>query len=229
MILDRIAALDALDHYDIRVVRSKFVDSPQDAMTFAARRTARDARAVPIVLALVGPTGSVHKRSAHDAVPLRDRDAIQRAYLACSMMTKSFNERILAFEYVPLGTDISIVGRTAEGGQKYLGLKHAGHGLERLVPIEDVGAAELATNLLERHYRGAGEKQRHMVEHLVLRASALFERPEVLALDLTIRLHDNTYTALEASIDATHLRLEKRLDRYAYDRESYGYHPAGRV
>ena len=59
MSIDKLNGLNLLDRYDIRVVRAKYVDSPEDAIAFAVRRTAQDERAMPIELCVVSADGAV--------------------------------------------------------------------------------------------------------------------------------------------------------------------------
>jgi hypothetical protein len=46
MIVDTMEAFKALEHFGIHVARSKYVDSAEDAIAFAERRSARDPRLV---------------------------------------------------------------------------------------------------------------------------------------------------------------------------------------
>ena len=219
MTLDRIDALGVLDHYGIRTVRAKHIDSAEDAIAFAGRRDASDPRDVPIVLRGGGSTEG----------PLRDADAIRDAYERLSALAASAGGRVDAEEFIGPGTDVTIAGRS-DGSAKYLALGTGEHRVERMLPLDEDGAQILAEHYRQYHHRGARERERRMLEHLLLRVSELFAELEIDALQLDpVRLHENAYTVLDAAISApSHLHLEKRLARHALDRKSYDYHPSGR-
>jgi hypothetical protein len=68
-----------------------------------------------------------------------------------------------------------------------------------------------------------------MIEHVLLRVSTLFEDAGVSDFALTVRLHENSYTVVDAWMKApARLHLKERLDRHAHDRKAEDYHPAGR-
>lgn len=219
MTLDRIDALNVLDHYGIRVVRAKHVDSAEDAIAFAGRRDARDPREVPVVLRASGRTEG----------PLRDAHAIRAAYERLSASAEPSAVRIDVEEDIGPGTDVTIAGRS-EGGTRFLALGTGEHRVERMLPLDAAGAEILAEHYRPYHHRGPRERERRMLEHLLMRVSELFAELEIdtLALD-PVRLHENAYTVLDAVISApAHLHLEERLARHAMDRKSYDYHPSGR-
>lgn len=217
MTLDRIEALNVLDHYGIRTVRAKHVDSAEDAIAFAGRRDARDPREVPIVLRGGGSTEG----------PLRDADAIRDAYERLSARTASAGGRLDAEEYIGPGTDVTIAGRS-DGSTKYLALGTAEHRVERMLPLDGDGAEILSEHYRQYHHRGP-ERERRMLEHVLLRVSELFAELEIDGLELPVRLHENAYTVLDAAISApAHVHLKERLARHALDSKSYDYHPSGR-
>lgn len=218
MIIDRIDALSVLDHYGVRVVRAKHVDSAEDAIAFATRRDARDAREVPILL----------RASDRSEGPLHDARAIRAAYERLRESADPSAVRIDAVEDVGPGTDLTITGRTA-GGTRYLALGTGEHRVERMLPLDAAGAEILAEHYRPYHHRGH-ERERRMLEHLLLRISDLVAELEIDAIELDpVRLHENAYTVLRAAISAPeHLHLKERLARHALDRKSYDYHPSGR-
>lgn len=227
MIIDTIEALELLKDHDIRTARSKFVDSPEDAIAFAERRAAPDPRFMAIVLrrAAPAPNGGVDAEPMPKA--LHSEDAIRRAYaeLAAGLEPGT----ILAQEAVDPGTPIAISGRTDPGKGKTLTLYSARHGVERMVPLDEAGAAVLASNFQAHQHHGHDERVRRMVEHLLLRVSAFFERSAVTDLHLAVRLHENGYTVLDATMQSpTALHAKHRLDPRAHDRKGDDYHPAGR-
>jgi hypothetical protein len=201
MIIDTIEAFKLLTHYGIRVARSKFVDSAEDAIAFAERRTAKDPRLVPIVL-------------RPDETALHDENAIRQAY---ARRAQDGNGKILAQTATDPGTEIGIAGRT-DDGQKLIALQTANHTIERMAPLDSAGAEVLALNLQDFQHRGSSEKKHRMLEHLLLRVSALFEETPVTAFRLTVRLHENSYTVLDASMTSPKaLHLKERLGHHAHD------------
>jgi hypothetical protein len=226
--IDFIDTLHALEHFDIRVVRAKYVDSAQDAIAFAARQEMRDPHAVPIVMSLAGRDEAVSTAGAFPDVPLAGENVIRDAFDSLTSAAQATGKRILAREYIAAATDVAIVGRT-EDGRKYLSLCRADHGLKRLLPLTEVGAELMAGHFLAHDHRGSEKRRRRMLEHLTLRASKLFESPEIDSLDLDpIRLHENTYTVLSASIEAASpLHIVERLERHAHDHKGFGYRNAG--
>jgi hypothetical protein len=201
MIIDTIEALSLLKERGIRVARSKFVDSPEDAIAFAERRTAKDPRLVPIVL-------------RPDETPLHDEGAIRQAY---ARRVQAGDEKVLAQTATAAGTPVVIAGRI-EDGRKVVAVPSGTHGIERMVPLDTAGAEVLALHIRDFHHHGADEKAHRMVEHLLLRVSAFFEQTPVTEFRLTVRLHENSYTVTDASMTSPKaLHLKKRLGHHAHD------------
>jgi hypothetical protein len=225
MIIDTIEALNLLKDHEIRVARSKFVDSPEDAIAFAERRTAPDPRFMPIVHRPAGPAPSGHAEPAPK--PLRTEEAIRRAY---GELTATLEPgKILAQEVVDPGTAISIVGRTDPEKGKTITLYSAAHGVERMLPIDESGAEILASNFQAHQHHGTDERARRMLEHLLLRVASFFEESGVTDLHLAVRLHENSYTVLDAVMHSSKaLHVKHRLGAHARDRKGDDYHPAGR-
>jgi len=68
-----------------------------------------------------------------------------------------------------------------------------------------------------------------MLEHLLMRVSKFFEKSGVSDLRLDVRLHDNSYSVIDASMHAPRpLHIKQRLAPRAHDRKGDEYHPAGR-
>ncbi len=142
MNLDTIEALEVLRRYGIRVARSKLVDSPEDAIAFAERRTAKDPRLMPVVF-------------PPDQTPLRTEEAIRRAYARLAFG----GGRILAQTMIGPGTDVMIHRRTDDSRAQITALEPLGdhhlysgekahHMLEHLLlrvssAFEGSGATEL--------------------------------------------------------------------------------------
>ena len=127
------------------------------------------------------------------------------------------------------GTDVAIAGRTDPDGKRFIDACSATHGAERMIPLDAAGAEFLATNFQAHHHHGTSEAARRMLEHLLLRVSALFEHSGISEFFLTVRLYESSYTVVDASMKAPRaLHLKERLDAHAHDRKSTGYHSAGR-
>jgi len=216
--IDTIESFKVLKHYGIHAARSKIVDSPEDAIAFAERRDSPDPRFMPIVL-----RGST---SGAASAALSSEDAIRRAY---EYLTQGESEpKILAQEVTDAGTDIVIAGRT-DAAEKIVAVRTAGQSAERMIPLDSAGAEWLASNYLSYHHHGTSEKARRMLEHLLLRFSEFFEHSAVAEFRTTVRLHENSYTLLDAAMTAPRaLHLRERLAPHAHDRKSEDYHPAGR-
>jgi hypothetical protein len=213
--MNTIESLNALKHYGIHTARTKIVDSPEDAIAFAERRNAPDPRFMPIVL--FGSASGIASSA------LSTEDAIRRAYEYLAQGAAP--PKIVAQEVTEAGTQIAISGSTDADEKKTLALQ----GAERMMPLDTAGAEWLASNYQRHHHHGKSEKARHMLEHLLLSASEFFEESGVSAFQMTVRLHENSYTVLGASMTAPRaLHLKERLARHAHDRKGADYHPAGR-
>jgi hypothetical protein len=222
-----IEAFKLLRHYGIRVARSKVVDSPEDAIAFAERRTAKDPRFMPIVLRRITPgaqSGNAHLAVAASA--LQTEDAIRQAYI--NFAGAGTDGEILAQALTVPGTDITIAGRTEEDLGKVIAVSSATHSVEHMIPLGPAGAELLALNAQAFHHHGSRETAHRMLEHLLMRVSALFEETPVTAFRLAVRLHENSYTVLDASMTSPKtLHIKERLNRHAQDKRGEGYHPSG--
>ncbi len=217
MNVDTIEAFAALEHYGIHVARSKYVDSAEDALAFAERRNAPDPRFVPIVLRLGDSAAQT---------PLENPDAVRKAY---ETIRRHSAEPILAQVATGPGTDIVIFGKTDETLAKILGVHSATHSVHRSVPLGPESARELASEYEGYGHHGSRESARRMLEHLLLRISDLFADTEVRELRLDVRLHENEYAVLDASMTSLKaLHIEPRLAKRAHDRKGDEYRPAGR-
>jgi hypothetical protein len=224
MIIDTVEALSLLKDHDIRVARTKAVDSAEDAIAFAERRNAPDPRLMPIVIRRAAAPNAAGE-PVPAPKPLRTVDAIRRAYgeLAGGLEPGT----ILAQDATDPGTPIEIAGRTDPDKGKTLTLFSARHGVERMVPLDEAGATVLATNFQAHGHHGADERTRRMLEHLLLRVSSFFEATPVSDLHLTVRLHENSYTVLDATMHSPKaLHAKHRLDPRAHDRKGDDYHPS---
>jgi hypothetical protein len=232
MVLDKIEGYEALVQSGMHVVRARYVDSEEDAIAFAARRAARDERAVPIVLRALPRDAEGGTPDELVDGPLAGHDAVRAAYGRLTARLEPAGGRILAAAVVGPGTDVAIEGRADAALGKVVALHGGGgsHGMERMIPFGEDGAARLVEHFQEHDHRPHGERTRKMLEHLLMRVAAFFAESgvESFALD-PVRLHDNGYTILDATLRAAGpLHLDKRLAHDARDRKGYGYHPSGR-
>lgn len=207
--IDAGESLKALKQYGIRTARTKVVDSPEDAIAFAERRDAPDPRFMPIVLR------ASESRTGSAALPTED--AIRRAYQHLSQAGSA--PKIVAQEVTEAGTEFEIAGRSDPDEIRIIALRSSTQNTERMMPLDTAGAEWLASNFQGHHHHGNSEKARRMLEHLLLRVAEFFEESGISAFQMTVRLHENSYTVLNASITAPKsLHLKERLDRHAHDR-----------
>lgn len=227
MNVDTIAAFEALEHYDVRVARTRYVDSAEAAIAFAQRRDARDPRSVPIVLR-VSSTKPLDRETLAAEHPLETEAAIRRAYERIAR--EAGTARVLAQAATPAGTDVVISGETdTDLGKKTIVLESATHGVRRMIPLGSEGAEVLANHFEGYGHHGSREQVRRMLAHLLEKVSAFFEETPVTAFQLAVRLHENEYTVRDAAMtSSTPLHLRRRLDSRAHDRKGDEFHPAGR-
>jgi hypothetical protein len=218
MTADTPLILDTLRHFDIRVSRTELVDSEEDAVAFAGRRDAADARAVPIALFdVTAPRGETPVEGALDS-----ESAIRSAY---AKMTTHGALRFVAQTAERAGELLVIRGETHGSSGRTLALSHAAHRVERTVPLGSLGAEEMAANYEDYGHHGSHESRRRMLAHLLERVSSFFEGTGVKEFTLDVRLHENEYRV----VDAASLPLPKRLhERVDHDRKGREYRPAGR-
>jgi len=94
-----------------------------------------------------------------------------------------------------------------------------------MVPLDAVGAEVLASNfratiIAARASRNAACSSTSCFEFDVFRAVGVTE------FQLDIRLHDNAYTVIGASMSAPKpVHFKARLDPHAHDRKGEGFHP----
>lgn len=216
MLIDKMDAFKALDHYEIRVARSKYVDSAEDAIAFAERRNAPDPRLVPITLRT--PAGASERH-------LESEESIRSAY--DRLFAKS--GRLMAQVAVEPGTDIVISGEVDEKVGKTITVQSSTHSVRQMVPIDPRAAETLVRNFQGYHHQGSREQARRMLEHLFEKLSKFFEETPVTRFVLDVRLHENSYTVMDAEMTSPHpLHLKERLDPRAHDRKGDEFHPAGR-
>jgi len=228
MILDRINLFEALAQHEIRVARSAYVDSPEDALAFAARRTAPDQRLVPIHLYGVFSGVAMTSTPAFTESPYTDEQAIPDAYRRLAAKTAAASGRVLAQETTEAGTDIAIECRIDPALRKVIIVRGGGHQEQHLLPLDVAGASTLAANIQNYGHHGSREHVRRMIEHLLLRVSHFFDDSGIERLELDpVRLHGNTYTVLDAVATSKRALHVRHIDTESRDRKGH-YHPSGR-
>jgi hypothetical protein len=228
MILDKMTAFKALEHYGIHVARTTYVDSAAGAIAFAERRNASDPRFMPIVLRAVS-ADAIDRPTLTAERPLQTETAIRRAYDELVHEVGTTDRRIVAQVATVHGTDIAIFGQTDEAHGKTIALHSATHAVQQMIPIEASAAETLVSNFEGYHHHGSREHVRRMLEHLLCKVSSFFEQTPVTSFELAVRLHENSYTVLDVSMTSPKaLRLKARLDSRAHDRKGDEFHPSGR-
>jgi len=228
MIIDRIDALEALAHYDIRVARSKYVDSADDALAFAARRTAPDQRLLPIRLYGAFPGVALGSTPAFSESPFTDRESIEDAYRRLAPKVAAAGGRVVVQDAVPPGTEVAIEGSVDQALEKVIAVRSQTHRVEQMAPLDSAGAATLAANFEAHHHHGSREHVRRMLEHLLLKVSRFFEESAIERFELDpVRLHENTYAVLDAIVVGSRPLHVKHDESDARDRKGH-YRPSGR-
>jgi hypothetical protein len=221
MILDKLEGLQALESAGIHVARCAYVDSPESAIAFATRRSARDERFVPI-----GLRAASKRQSDPDESSLVGEAGIRDAY--ARLVAKVPANRILAQIEVGEGSDVAVRGRAGESGKKVLELRGRTHSAQEPMPLDEERARALAEN-----FRDFGHKPQRAMEvmlaHFLMELATFFERPEIEELTLDpVRLHEGSYSVLDAEIVASRpLHLKPRIDPRARDRKGH-FTPSGR-
>lgn len=225
IVIDEPAALEALKHYEIRVARTKFVDSVEDAIAFAERRNAPDPRFMPIVLRR--PFSDDEPAVEGRELILHDEQAIRHAY--DELLARDSQATILAQEATAAGTTIAVSGRVDEACGKVIALELGAHRIERMVPLDEAAAEALVDHVRDYGHEIKAEHARRMLEHLVLHVSQFFQETGATSFRIWVRLHENGYTVVRAAVSApAGLHVKTRLAPRAHDRKGDEYHPAGR-
>jgi hypothetical protein len=142
---------------------------------------------------------------------------------------KHYGIQVAAGKADHTGTSIVVAGEVDDVEGRTIALRSGPHAIRRMVPLGEAGAEVLASHLQGAHHRLASESARRLLEHLLLRCSAMFEDTEIDTFRLDIRLHEHSYAVVDAAMTApSPLHLKKRLDPHAHDRKGSQYRPAGR-
>lgn len=223
MFIDTADVFEILKEHEINHTRSRYVDSPEDAIAFADGR--------PIVLRGVF-SGAAPQSGAWSTVErLHDTTKIRHAYekLAAQLAATVGPGRILAQEWAESGADLKIEARSDLPEGRTLHLTLGDHSVQRLAPPSEWQAEGMVDELHSGHALIRGVQQKRMLAHLLTKAATLFEEQQLTRLVLDpIRVHDNGYVVLDAAIESPRAaHLHRRLDRHAHDRRSSEYSPSG--
>ena len=217
MIFETIDALELLREHGIRVVRSRYVDSAQDAVFFAEHR--------PISLSTVSSGNRSHPPIAE--TDLRKSSAIRHAYdRIAPHVEKSANGHVLAQRIIEAGTDIAIECRNDPTLGPIVEIRSGTHHVHRLALVDEMQAEAMLGEFHAKHGIAPAEKATRMLAHLILRVCAVFAEAAIERVTLDpIRLHDSTYDVIGASVEARHpIALNRRLGKHAHDRKA-SYRP----
>ena len=216
MKLKPVETFELLAHYGIHVARTATVDTADEAIAFAARR--------PITLR---PEGSPHEAVIHEK-HLGDTDAIRHEFDRL-LPEPSVPVQLLAQSAVERGVDIAIQGRRDPEAGPILILDVGSHQVERTCPLDELGAGSMLDDFGSKHGVASSAQHRGMLARLLVAVSEMFLEAELTSLRLDpVRVHDNTYHVLDASVDSPrHPHYRKRLAPHAHDAKGYGYNPSG--
>jgi hypothetical protein len=215
MIVDKIEGLFALEQSGIHVARCALVDSPENAIAFASRRTAQDERFVPISLRAASKS-----QADPDEQSLLGEAAIRAGF--SRLVAKVPVARVLAQVAVECGTDVAIHVCTDERDRSFVTLRGRTHGAEQPMPLD----AERA-RLLVDGFRDFGHKPakaaESMLEHLLLDVAGFFNEHGIERLTLDpVRLHEGSYSVLDATMVAPRpLHVKAGLAAHAHDRKHF--------
>jgi hypothetical protein len=212
MIIDTLETLELLRERGIHVARTRYVDSAEDAVFFSERQA--------IELRVIA-SGS----EAPDIVEtkLKGDDTIRHAYDRVAPHAKALTTgHVLAQLQVANGTDIAIEGRNDPKLGRIIELRCGAHHVHRLHPLTEDLAESMLSDFHSKRGIAANEKATRMLVHLLERISSVYEDEAIERVLLDpIRLHDNSYHVLNATIASKRsLSLHKRLARDAHDKKS---------
>ena len=202
VLVDYDRARRLLDKYKIRSVRSAYISSAQEAVSFARGDD-------PIVLKLLSQKALHKSRNGLVALGLRTDKEITGAYNRLKAKGAKLKPyKILAQRMVGGGTEIIIGGNVDQQFGKMVLLGLGGVYVEtfkdfalRLCPITRYDALSMINQLRSRHVIAPDKKSQEMIVGLLLRVSRLFSNGKFSELDLNpIILHDGTYDAVDLRI-----------------------------
>jgi hypothetical protein len=210
-IIDTVEGLEFLHEHGINIAPTRYVDSSEDAVFFAAGR--------PLELRVAAANGAARPEAPPEA-GLRTASEIRQAY------DRLAPTRVIARHQAEAGTNITIEGRDDEKIGRIIELRCGTHAVHRLHPLSLDQAEVMLSEFRSKRSIAGGEKAARMLAHLLVRVSEVYADETVTRLLLDpVRLHDNRYEVLDAAIWSKRaLRLNPRLDRHARDKKSF-YQP----
>lgn len=218
-IIDFEDGLELLREHDIRVVRARVVESADDAVSFAARRT--------IDLRILAPS-DVDERTIEPG--LRASDKIRGAYARLHERVLAHpGSRILARRILEVGNDVAIEGRDDADLGRIVEIRSGDRAAHRLHPLGEQRAEAMLAELHAKLGVASSGARTRMLAHLLLHVSSVFddEAIERVVLD-QVRVADNSYEVADAHVFAKGpLAFERRRGGPARERDGY-YAPASR-
>jgi hypothetical protein len=210
-IIDAVEGLEFLHEHGMTIAPTRYVDSSEDAVFFAAGR--------PIVLR-AGNSADGPRREAPTEAGLRTASEIRQAY------DRLRPDRVVAQHQAEAGTNITIEGRDDEKIGRIVELRCGTHAVHRLHPLSLDQAEAMLSEFRSKRGIAASEKAARMLTHLLVRVSEAYEDENISQLLLDpVRLHDNRYEVLDAVLRSKRaLHLNPRLDKHARDKKSF-YQP----
>lgn len=210
---------ELLREHDVRVVRARVVDSAEDAIAFAARRTIN-------LYALPVQNGALPSDIEHD---LRSTENIRRAFARLKERCLARpGSRVLARRILEEGTDLVIEARDDAKLGRLIEIRGGGHVAHRLAPLGEDQAEAMLVEFHAKHGVASSEARTRMLAHLLIHVSDIFEDDAIDRMTLgQVRVADNTYEVVDVHVVAKKpLDLHRRLGRHAHDRKGF-YTPSG--
>ena len=197
-LLDYTRAHSLLAKYGIRSVKSEYVKSAKDAVTFSGGK--------PIVLKAMTDKALHKTKSGLIALNLSSEKEITDAFAALSKRAERFKPyRVLAQRMAENGLEIIIGGKTDQQFGKMILVGLGGIYVEtfkdvatRVCPITKHDAESMLRQLKSAKIIAPDQKSKDMITDLILKTSRLFYDSKLTELDLNpIILHDGTYDAVD--------------------------------
>ncbi|MDE1869263.1 MAG: acetate--CoA ligase family protein [Candidatus Micrarchaeota archaeon] len=197
-LLDYSRANGLLTRYGIKSVKSEYVKSAKEALTFS--------KGSPIVLKALTDKALHKTKSGLIILNLATEKEISDAFSALSKRAEKFRPyRILAQKMASNGIEIIIGGKTDQQFGKMILIGLGGIYVEtfkdvamRTCPITKHDAESMLHQLKSSKVIAPDQKTESMVADLILKTSRLFYDSRLTELDLNpIILHDGTYDAVD--------------------------------
>lgn len=197
-LLDYSRAHSLLTKYGIKSVKSEYVKSAKEAVSFS--------KGCPIVLKALTDKALHKTKSGLIALNLATEKEITEAFASLSKRADKFKPyRMLAQRMAGSGIEIIIGGKTDQQFGKMILVGLGGIYVEtfkdvamRVCPITKHDAESMLHQLKSSGVIAPDQKAESMVADLILKTSRLFYGSKLTELDLNpIILHDGTYDAVD--------------------------------